>query len=202
MLRRSTRCRAPGSHPWTHTSATQPQRCPHTAARRCLLSSRSPHLPHLALHNAPCSSNATATPPSRAARRPYAAARRLHAALTPPSRSCTQLLPGSTRPPPPSSPHFALQHAPTPPHCRPRAALMPLHAALTLPSTSCTQPSRRPRATHPQAHPAAAHDFLGWALALEGQGGDGVEGLVGLGWRVKQHSIGKSCQGEKWGSGG
>ena len=145
-----------------------------------------------------CHSNATitrCTPPLRRctppSRRPHATLTQLHAAA-----------PWLHAPPPPSSPHFALQHAPTPPHCRPRAALMPLHAALTLPSTSCTQPSRRPRATHPQAHPAAAHDFLGWALALEGQGGDGVEGLVGLGWRVKQHSIGKSCQGEKWGRGG
>ena len=143
---------------------------------------------HHALHAALTPLHAAFTPPSR---HPHAAARSCSLAPRPPPSFfpplCLRACPHTTTTPPPRSPHAAAR--------RP-------HAALTPPLTSCTQPSRRPRATHPQAHPAAANDFLGWALALEGQGGDGVEGLVGLGWRVKQHSIGKSCQGEKWGRGG
>ena len=70
-----------------------------------------------------------------------------------------------------------------PPQRRRRATLTPLHAALAPPSRRST-PSRRPRATREQAHPAAAHDVGGeggggGARARVGPGGDGVAGRAG-----------------------
>ena len=167
-----------------------PSRCPHTALTQqqcCSKAALSPPsrccTPLLTVPPPP--SLAPSSPYTRPPRRCnpaltqlHAALAQLHAALTPPShrphaaaRSCSL----SPPPPPPLRSAQRPHAAATQPSRRPHAA-----ARALAPPSRRSKPSRRPRATReqPEAHSAAANDFVG------GGGGRGPEwARVGMEWR-------------------
>ena len=137
-------------------------------------------------------------PPSRPAARSSHAAltpaeRLLHPARTPLAHRCNA-----------AAPHAAARR----PYAAARSHHIGLMPALVPPSCR-SMPSRRPRTTREQAHPAATNDFQGWGGGATGQGGrngDGVAGRPGpggfkLGWRAGRGRVGHGGWGRGWGGG-